>query len=42
MLKTFDELSEEESLCQYCNNKENFKDEEEYTFNENGDLIKNG
>lgn len=30
-----------ESLCKNCHNKEHFKEKEEYTFDENGDLIKN-
>lgn len=30
-----------ESLCLDCHNKEHFADEEEYIFDENGDLIKN-
>ncbi|MGN1298098.1 MAG: HNH endonuclease [Clostridia bacterium] len=30
-----------ESLCLDCHNKEHFSDEEEYIFDENGDLIKN-
>ena len=32
-----------ESLCKDCHNKEHFKDneEEEYIFDENGDVIKN-
>ena len=29
-----------ESLCKACHNQEHFSDEE-YSFNENGDLIKN-
>jgi len=30
-----------ESLCQDCHNKEHFSKEEEYSFDKNGDLIKN-
>ena len=30
-----------ESVCQDCHNKEHFASEEEYIFDENGDLIKN-
>lgn len=30
-----------ESLCQECHNKEHFKEKVEYSFNENGDLIRN-
>ena len=30
-----------ESLCQECHNREHFGEKEEYTFDENGDLIKN-
>lgn len=29
-----------ESLCQECHNKEHFAEEAEYSFDENGDLIK--
>lgn len=29
-----------ESLCQECHNKEHFSEESEYSFNENGDLVK--
>lgn len=29
-----------ESLCKKCHNEEHFADKEEYTFDENGDLIK--
>lgn len=29
-----------EALCQECHNKEHFANKEEYTFDENGDLIK--
>lgn len=32
-----------ESLCRDCHNEEHFKDnEEEYIFDQNGDVIKNG
>ena len=31
-----------ESLCKDCHNKEHFADEQEYIFDENGDVIKNG
>ena len=34
----FDNL---EALCQDCHNKEHFREEAEYYFDENGDLIKN-
>lgn len=30
-----------ESLCKTCHNQEHFSDEEKYSFNEEGDLIKN-
>ena len=30
-----------ESLCQDCHNKEHFTEELEYSFNENGDLVRN-
>ena len=30
-----------EGLCQDCHNKEHFKNEQEYIFDENGDLVKN-
>ena len=30
-----------ESLCLDCHNKEHFSEEAEYSFDENGDLIKN-
>lgn len=30
-----------ESLCKDCHNKEHFADEQEYIFDENGDVIKN-
>ena len=30
-----------ESLCLECHNKEHFSEEAEYSFDENGDLIKN-
>lgn len=29
-----------ECLCRDCHNQEHFREKEEYTFNENGDLIK--
>ena len=38
----FFNLDNLESLCQDCHNKEHFANEEEYIFDENGDLIKNG
>ena len=31
-----------ESLCFNCHQKEHFSEEAEYSFDENGDLIKNG
>ena len=31
-----------ESLCRDCHNKEHFAEEAEYSFNENGDVVKNG
>ena len=31
-----------ESLCKDCHNKEHFADVQEYIFDENGDVIKNG
>ena len=30
-----------ESLCQDCHNKEHFAEEQEYSFDENGNVIKN-
>ena len=30
-----------ESLCKECHNKEHFSEQQEYRFDENGDLIKN-
>lgn len=30
-----------ESLCKMCHNEEHFSSKEEYTFDENGDVIKN-
>lgn len=30
-----------ENLCQECHNKEHFSEQQEYSFDENGDLIKN-
>ena len=39
----FFNIDNTESLCQECHNKEHFASEEvEYSFDENGDLIKNG
>lgn len=37
----FFNIDNTESLCQDCHNKEHFSKEEEYSFDENGDLIKN-
>lgn len=37
----FFDIDNLESLCKACHNQEHFSDEEEYTFNEEGDLIKN-
>lgn len=38
----FFNIDNTESLCQDCHNKEHFAEEAEYSFDENGDLIKNG
>ena len=37
----FFNLDKLESLCKDCHNKEHFAEEQEYIFNENGDLVKN-
>lgn len=37
----FFNLDNLESLCKKCHNEEHFADKDEYTFDENGDLIKN-
>ena len=37
----FFNIDNTESLCQECHNKEHFSKEAEYSFDENGDLIKN-
>lgn len=36
----FFNINNTESLCKECHNKEHFAKEEEYGFDENGDLIK--
>lgn len=38
----FFNIDNTESLCQDCHNKEHHAEEAEYSFDENGDLIKNG
>lgn len=37
----FFDINKLESLCKACHNKEHFEEEEEYSFDENGDVIKN-
>lgn len=39
---TFFNIDNLESVCQDCHNKEHHSEEQEYMFDENGDLIKNG
>ena len=37
----FFNIDNTEGLCKKCHNKEHFGEEAEYSFDENGDLIKN-